>query len=82
VENTIRHAGLTLADATRLASTNPVRLLGLDGPKGRGSVRTGMAADLTVFRFDAAGTKLTVEQTIVGGTTVYSEYEQKTVRQR
>lgn len=81
LENAIRHAGLTLADAIRLASANPVTLLGLDGPKGRGSVRTGMAADLTVFRFDAAGTKLTVEETIVGGATVYSEYPQATVPQ-
>jgi hypothetical protein len=38
-----------------------------------------MAADLTIFRFDAAGTKLTIEQTIVGGATVYSECQQATV---
>ena len=74
VEQAIRHAGLTLAEAVRLASTNPVRLLGLDGSAGRGTVRAGMAADLTVLRLDAAGTTLTVDRTLVGGETVYSAH--------
>ena len=75
VEQAVRHAGLTLADAVRLASTNPVRLLGLDGRAGRGTVRAGMAADLTVLRFDAAAAMLTVDGTLVGGEIVYSGQE-------
>src|ERR1035437_6027666 len=73
VQQAVRHARLTLADAVRLASTNPVRLLGLDGRTGRGTVRAGMAGDLTVLRFDAAAARLTVDATLVGGETVYAQ---------
>jgi N-acyl-D-amino-acid deacylase len=69
---------LTLEDAIRRMTSLPARTFNLSD---RGLVRAGMAADLTVFRFDAAGTKLTVEQTVVGGATVYSEYPQATVPQ-
>jgi N-acetylglucosamine-6-phosphate deacetylase len=71
IANTIRHAGVTLAEAVRLATTNPARLLGLDRPDGRGSIRSGAAADLVVFRVDAQTLELTVDLTVVAGEVVY-----------
>lgn len=46
-------------------------LLGLDGSGGRGTVRAGMAADLTVFALEDGGARLRVVQTWVGGEAVY-----------
>jgi N-acetylglucosamine-6-phosphate deacetylase len=71
VANAVVEGGLSLADAVKLASANPAQLLGLDGPGGRGSVRVGATADLTVFGFDPPGKSIVVEQTIVRGEVVY-----------
>lgn len=43
VENAVRHAGVTLADACRMASATPAAMLGLPSPRG-----------FTVFRWDEA----------------------------
>ncbi len=69
--NAIQFAGLTISDAVRFISANPARLLGIDGPGGRGTVRAGMGADLTVFRVSPDG-QIIVERTVVGGQTVYA----------
>jgi N-acetylglucosamine-6-phosphate deacetylase len=69
--NAIQFAGLTLSDAVRLISANPARLLAVDGPGGRGTVRAGMGADLTLFRVAPDG-EIIVERTVVGGQTVYA----------
>ena len=69
--NAIQFAGLTVSDAVRLISANPARLLAVDGPGGRGTVRAGMGADLTVFRVSPDG-QIIVERTVVGGQTVYA----------
>lgn len=71
IATALRHAGVTLAEAVRLATANPARLLGLDGPQGRDSVRVGKMADLTVFQVDPATQRLTIELTIVQGEVVY-----------
>jgi N-acetylglucosamine-6-phosphate deacetylase len=71
IANAVTFAGVTLREAIRLATANPARLLSIDGPTGRGSVRAGAAADLTVFRFDESAGNLTIESTIVGGEVVY-----------
>lgn len=71
IANTIRHAGVTLAEAVRLATANPARLLGLDRPDGRGSIRSGTTADLVVFRVDAQTLELTIDLTVVAGEVVY-----------
>lgn len=71
VSGAVRHAGITLAQAVRLASANPARLLRLDGPGGRGTVRSGAGADLTLFRVDPASGALVIEETVVGGVSVY-----------
>lgn len=52
----LHHGGLSLSVAARLASTNPARLLRLDGDSDtgpRGLLTPGSAADLALFRFDA-----------------------------
>ncbi len=69
--NAIQFAGLTVSDAVRLISANPARLLAVDGPGGRGTVRAGMGADLTVFRVSPDG-EIIVERTVVAGQTVYA----------
>ncbi len=71
IANAVRHAGVTLAEAVRLATANPAQLLRLDGPEGRGSLRAGGAADLTAIRVDATTHDLTIELTVVGGEVVY-----------
>lgn len=71
IANAVRHAGVTLAEAVRLATANPARLLGLDGPRGRGSLRAGGRADLTLFRLDPTTQDLTIELTVLRGEVVY-----------
>jgi len=71
IANAIRHGGLSLPEAVRLVTVNPARLLGLDGPDGRGAVSPGSSADLTLFRIDPASGECIVEQTVVGGVSVY-----------
>ncbi|MDQ6601314.1 MAG: amidohydrolase family protein, partial [Chloroflexota bacterium] len=71
IENAVRHAGVTLAEAVRFATANPARLLRLDGPRGRGAVRVGAIADLTLFRHDGADDAMAVTMTVVNGEVVY-----------
>jgi N-acetylglucosamine-6-phosphate deacetylase len=63
VENLMRFAGLSLAQALRLATVNAARAAGLTNRTGFLSL--GDAADLVLFRFDPSGPRLTVERTIV-----------------
>lgn len=58
--------GCTLADAIRMASTNPARLYGL---ADRGALRPGLRADLIVFR--SGGHDLAIERTYVAGRLVH-----------
>jgi dihydroorotase len=67
----LHHAGLPLPRLWRALSANPARLLGLDGPGGRGSVRAGTVADLTLFRVDPATHELTIDLTVVRGEVVH-----------
>jgi len=60
VRNAVRELGVPLPEAVVMASGNPARLLGLSGRKG--SIATGMDADLAVLRED-----LSVRATLVGG---------------
>jgi N-acetylglucosamine-6-phosphate deacetylase len=71
VANAVRLAGLTLAEAVRLSSMNPARVLGLERA-GRGMVRVGASADLTVFSFTPGDPDLSVELTLVAGEAVYA----------
>ena len=71
IGNAVRHAGLTLSEATRMATANPSRLLGLPVESGHDSLRIGAAANLTVFRQEPGGFDIEVLQTVVAGRVVY-----------
>lgn len=75
VTNAMRHAGATLAEAVRLATANPARLLSLNGPRGRGSLREGAIADIVAFRTDPVSYELTIETTVIGGEVVFHRAE-------
>ena len=68
VRNMVELAGVSLADAVRMASLNPARALGLGGRKG--SMEAGKDADLVIF-----SGKFEVSKTLVDGRV---EYEAKT----
>ncbi|MGI8689702.1 MAG: N-acetylglucosamine-6-phosphate deacetylase [Thermomicrobiales bacterium] len=71
IANAIRHADVTLAEAVRFATANPARLLRFDGARGRGAVRVGTMADLTLFRHDRTDDTITIMTTVVNGEIVY-----------
>lgn len=66
-----RHAGVSLADAVRMASANPVRLLGSRDPAPRGELRVGASGDVTVLRFDAATGRCEAVAAVVRGAVVH-----------
>ncbi|HVX44016.1 MAG TPA: N-acetylglucosamine-6-phosphate deacetylase [Mycobacteriales bacterium] len=66
LDRAARHPGVDLADAVRMASENPARLLGLTG---RGAIRPGADADLTVFTRNSQG--LEIITTVVNGQVVH-----------
>ncbi len=71
VANAVRHAGATLSDAVRMVTANPSRLLGLPITAGHESLRTGVAANLTMFRRAETTGAIEIVRTIVGGTVVF-----------
>ena len=71
VANAVRHADVTLAQAVRMVTANPSRLLGLPAAAGHDSLRTGSAANLTLFRHAAASGEIEIIATIVDGVVVY-----------
>ena len=58
--------GLTLADAVRMATTNPGRLAG-----GIGRLRLGEPADLVRFRWQPGEAELRIETVLAGGQEAY-----------
>ncbi len=70
VENLMRLAELSLADAVRLATVNAARAGRLPG-RERGLV-AGDRADFVLFDFDAATKSIKVQATYVGGRKVWS----------
>jgi N-acetylglucosamine-6-phosphate deacetylase len=71
VANAVRHAGATLSEAVRMVTTNPARVLGLPIAAGRESLRTGVAANLTMYRRSEETGNIEVVRTVLGGTVVY-----------
>jgi N-acetylglucosamine-6-phosphate deacetylase len=71
IGNAVRHAGVTPADATRMVTANPSRLLGLPIEAGHERLRVGARANLTVFRMGPNGFDPEVVRTIVAGTVVH-----------
>lgn len=62
---TMRAAGLTLAEALRLATSNPGRFAG-----GRGVLAVGQSADLIRFRWSPGDAALVIERVWVQGTPI------------
>jgi N-acetylglucosamine-6-phosphate deacetylase len=71
VGNAVRHAGVTLSDAVRMVTANPSRLLGLPIAAGRESLRTGMTANLTMYRRSETTGDVEIVRTILDGAVVY-----------
>ncbi len=67
VVNVMRFTGCTLAEAIRMASRNPARLLGFDD---LGEIAPGKRADLILFRLGED--RLHIVKTIIKGQVVYS----------
>ncbi|HHW09039.1 MAG TPA: amidohydrolase family protein [Firmicutes bacterium] len=66
--NAMNYAGVNLAEAVRMVTVNPARLMNLETKTG--SLQRGMEANLTLFRLDGAG-RVIIEKTIVKGQVVY-----------
>ena len=71
VANAVRYAGATFADAVRMVTANPSRLLGLPVAAGHESLRAGIAANLTMYRRSDVTGDVQVVRTILGGTVAY-----------
>jgi len=71
IANAVRHAGVTLAEATMMVSANPSRLLGLGVLAGHETLRSGATAHLTIFDVGPDGDDLRVCRTIVSGRVVH-----------
>jgi N-acetylglucosamine-6-phosphate deacetylase len=71
IGHAVRHAGVTLADATRMVTANPSRLLGLGVDAGHETLRIGATANLTVFDAGSDGGDIRVVRTIVSGRVVH-----------
>jgi N-acetylglucosamine-6-phosphate deacetylase len=69
IENVVRFAGVSLADAVRMATLHPAEMLGM-APQ-LGSIQTGSDATFTLVDWDQAASQLQVRQTVVRGETVY-----------
>ena len=66
VGHIMKVTGCSLADAIRMASTNPARLYGLND---RGEIKQGMRADLILFTIDDF--EMQIHKTFVAGELVY-----------
>jgi N-acetylglucosamine-6-phosphate deacetylase len=69
VENVIRFAGVSLSEATTMASANPARLMGLSNRIG--TVEPGSDANLIVLEWKPDSGSLHLQQTIMEGQVVY-----------
>lgn len=73
VENSVRFAGISLAAAFALATTQPARFLGVE--KQLGYIDSPASANLVYFRWDAADYKIKVLATIFDGKVVYENMD-------
>lgn len=69
--NAVRHAGVSLSDAVRMVTMNPAHLLRLPMAAGHESMRTGVDANLTMFRRSEATGGIEIIRTIVAGSLVH-----------
>jgi N-acetylglucosamine-6-phosphate deacetylase len=68
--NALRHAGVGLADAVRMVTANPSRVLGLPMDAGHSALVLGMHANLTRFRVSPVG-EIGIVATVVAGEVVH-----------
>ena len=68
VRNIVKHCGVPLVDAVRMASLNPAKAFGID--KRKGSLEPGKDADVVVF-----DSSFRVKLVVVGGRMVGSKTE-------
>ena len=73
VENSVRFASISLAEAFALATTQPARFLGVE--KQLGYIDSPESANLVYFRWDAADYKIKVLATIFDGKVVYENMD-------
>lgn len=66
VRTAVKLAEIPLADAVKMMTLTPARIMGIDAAKG--SIEVGKDADLVLFDED-----IRIERTIVGGETVYQK---------
>jgi len=71
VQNLMTIAGLSLADATAMVTTNPARAAKIAG-RNRGLMR-GDRADFVLFQCDPKGSAIEVRATYVGGERVFGQ---------
>jgi N-acetylglucosamine-6-phosphate deacetylase len=69
VENLMRIAGLSLADAVRMATTNAARAGHVPGRMA--GLAAGERADIVQYRFNPANVKITIEATYLSGSKVF-----------
>jgi N-acetylglucosamine-6-phosphate deacetylase len=69
VENLMRIAGLSLADAVRMATTNAARAGHVPGRIG--GLVAGDRADLIQYRFNQSDLSIAIQSTYVSGEKVY-----------
>ncbi|MCI0421370.1 MAG: amidohydrolase family protein [Acidobacteria bacterium] len=69
VENVIRFAGVTLYEATAMASTNPACLMGLSNRLGK--VEPGREANVIIFEWKPDSGSIHLKQTVMEGQVVY-----------
>jgi N-acetylglucosamine-6-phosphate deacetylase len=70
IGNLMRLAGLSLAEAVRMATVNPARVARI--PARQAGLAPGDTADLVEFTFDAATQRIEIARTYLGGRLVYS----------
>jgi N-acetylglucosamine-6-phosphate deacetylase len=70
IGNLMRLAGLSLAEAVRMATVNPARVARI--PARQAGLAPGETADLVEFTFDAATQRIEIARTYLGGRLVYS----------
>jgi N-acetylglucosamine-6-phosphate deacetylase len=69
VANTVRFAGLTLAEALQMANLNPARVIGIEDEYG--VIAEGGRANLILFHWDEDRGSLQIAATIVDGEVGY-----------
>jgi N-acetylglucosamine-6-phosphate deacetylase len=75
IGNAVRYAGVTLAEAVRMATSNPFRLLNLHPHRRCAIVHSGAPADLTLLHVDSVRGDVRAYATVVMGEVVWQRDE-------